>query len=380
MPYWCATPQAVRAGYPLKTARLSGYAPEDIPAACQRLQTEMLDWLADRERDELEPNFDGTIASLLTIYQVHPESSYRRLKSSSVQPYTVYAKMLIEHVGENRVEDVTGLEIQRWYGAWRGPHDRLARAAMALSVLKAALSFGALCGLPHCAALHATTRLLRLPGPRPRTQAPTAPDVIAARRAAHELRRPRAALAFALQFEATLRVWDVIGQWVPLDDPRPSAVLGGVRKWVGLTWGQIGPDLILTITPSKTERSTGARVTIDLREMPMVMEELAMIPLEARVGPLIVCERDGQPYTAGSWPDLWARVRKRAGLSADLWSRDLRAGGVTEGGAAGASADDRAKVAGHSKSKITADVYDRQTVEAHRRTARARKQFREKPE
>jgi hypothetical protein len=47
-------------------------------------------------------------------------------------------------------------------------------------------------------------------------------------------------------------------------------------------------------------------------------------------------------------------VRKEAGLPRDLWNRDIRAGGVTEGGKAGATSDDRAKVAGHSKPKIAA--------------------------
>jgi hypothetical protein len=55
---------------------------------------------------------------------------------------------------------------------------------------------------------------------------------------------------------------------------------------------------------------------------------------------------------------LWAKVRHEAGLGRTLWNRDLRAGGLTEGSIASATADDRAKRAGHSK-KMTQLVYDR---------------------
>ena len=60
-----------------------------------------------------------------------------------------------------------------------------------------------------------------------------------------------------------------------------------------------------------------------------------------------------------------------------MWNRDLRAGGITEGGKAGASKDDRRKLAGHAKEQTT-EIYDRESVEAHRRVMKVRKQFREK--
>ncbi len=60
-----------------------------------------------------------------------------------------------------------------------------------------------------------------------------------------------------------------------------------------------------------------------------------------------------------------------------MWCRDLRAGGVTEGGKAGASKDDRRKVAGHAKEKQT-ERYDRDQVEAFRRTMKSRTAYRAK--
>ena len=105
-----------------------------------------------------------------------------------------------------------------------------------------------------------------------------------------------AAFAYALQFEASLRQWDVIGEWIPLDDPRPSALIDGRSKWIGPTWSQIDENLVLRVTPGKTEGSSHARVILDLRFYAMVIEELASVAPEDRNGPLIVNPRTGLPY------------------------------------------------------------------------------------
>lgn len=73
---------------------------------------------------------------------------------------------------------------------------------------------------------------------------------------------------------------------------------------------------------------------------------------------------------------VWQAVRGEAELSAELWNRDLRAGAITEGGMAGASSDDRAKLAGHSGTKTTRAVYDRNVLVASNRVAEARAKFR----
>jgi hypothetical protein len=96
-----------------------------------------------------------------------------------------------------------------------------------------------------------------------------------------------------------------------------------------------------------------------------------------RVGPLVVNPATGLPYIRQSWRNAWAADFKAAGLPEGMWNRDLRAGGITEGGRAGASKDDRRKLAGHAKEETT-EIYDRDQVEAHRRVMQARKAFREK--
>ncbi|MBB4201095.1 hypothetical protein CCR94_07730 [Rhodoblastus sphagnicola] len=166
----------------------------------------------------------------------------------------------------------------------------------------------------------------------------------------------------------------MIGQWVPFDDPRPSTVLGYGRKWIGLTWADIAGG-VLTITPTKTERSTRAKISIDLALCPMVQEELARIPAAERHGPLIINEQTGLPFMVKRFTGTWQEVRRAAELSSKLWNRDIRAGGITEGGIAGASLDDRAKLAGHSSKKTTAGTYDRDVLVSANRVAEARAKF-----
>jgi hypothetical protein len=160
-----------------------------------------------------------------------------------------------------------------------------------------------------------------------------------------------------------------------MSDPRPSAILDNGDKWIGPTWAAIDETLTLTLTPSKTEKTTKASVHVHLRNCPMVMAELARIPAEERTGPLIVNERMGLPYRQPLWRMVWREVRQRAGLPDALWNRDLRAGGITEAEKAGVSSDDRSKLAGHS-AKINREVYSRDRLAASDRVAAARNRFR----
>jgi hypothetical protein len=376
-PMWRASKAAIKAGYPVKSVNLAPFANNErmLVQRCQRLQAEMLDWIAGRrERPML---FDGTFASLLRIYQTEPESPYHALKPSSRHPYDVYCRMLAAEIGARRIDACDGRDTRRWFAAWSEPDEpggkpRIAAARMAIIVLKTALSFGKACRLPGCAEFKATFEDVRFKAPTPRQEAPTAEEIIAARGAAHKFGHHPAALAYALQFEASLRQWDVIGQWIPISDSRPSAIIDGGKKWIGPMWSQIDDDLVLRLTPSKTEESSQARVVFDLKAYPMVVEELARMPATGRSGPLIVNPRTGLPYRHEYFRVLWHKCAVEAGIPRSIWNRDLRAGGITEARQAGAPTDDVAKTAGHASKRTTAKVYDRDTMEAARRVARAR--------
>jgi hypothetical protein len=176
-----------------------------------------------------------------------------------------------------------------------------------------------------------------------------------------------------MQFETALRQWDVIGQWYPLDYPIVSDVHRGGEKWAGLDWRHIDDRLILRMTASKTLTTTAEDYVVDLKLCPMVLEELERLPVRGRSGPVIIDEATGQPYDPRVFEDWWRRrIRKDAKLPSGLWARDLRASAVTEGRQGGATTDDAGKVAAHSSSRTTAEVYDRAKLAAHRRFAAAR--------
>ena len=163
----------------------------------------------------------------------------------------------------------------------------------------------------------------------------------------------------------------------PISEPKPSAIISKGAKWFGPTWQHVDQNLILRYTPSKTDRTTGEEIVIDLRACPMVMEELALMPDAERTGPLIKDKKTGLPYRRERHAEAWHIARKAAGIPASAWNRDLRASGSTEARAAEAMIDDLKKVAGHSeRSNTMATVYDRAKLEAHRRVVKARTAFR----
>ena len=252
-------------------------------------------------------------------------------------------------VGNRQVSAIDGRDIRRWFAAWSQPDRdggkrKIAAARMAITVLKTALKFGKACRMRGCADLKSILDDMEFEGLKPRTSAPTAAQVIAARSAAHRLGHPLAALAYAIQFEATLRQWDVIGEWIPLDDKRASAVLDGKQKWIGPSWSMIDSGMVLRVTPTKTEQTSAASIEVDLSECPMVVEELSKIPVENRLGPLIVNPSTGLPYRQWYFRDLWRKCARLSGIPDTFW-KPRPAGQGKHRGTASRSAAGRPKEA-----------------------------------
>ncbi|TJW14326.1 MAG: integrase [Mesorhizobium sp.] len=380
-PIWVADEVDVKNGFAPKTVNLSAFSdqPEILKAKCQSLQADMLLWRAGYRNDPTA--FDGSVQSLLTIYQCHDESPFKKLKPASRRTYVGFLSKVEAHIGARRVDAISGVDIIRYHRVWSNGGINLATAAMCRSILESALSFGVMCRFDACTELLMMLREAKksLSRSSPRTAVISADQVTAAIAAAHEAGRRSSALAYAFTFETTLRLWDVIGQWYPMDEGGLSAVLDPAHeeKWFGLCWEDIDEHMVLRYTPSKTDDTTGKRIIYPLTKAPMVMEVINLVPQELRVGPIVVCEDTGIPYRPKNFAYRWRIDRKAAGIPGTMWARDLRASGITEGRASNASLEDASKVAGHSGTTTTGRVYDRAVFEAADRFADARVKGRE---
>jgi len=376
IPVWVAPRAAVKLGFEPKTVNMEAWSgePARIERRCKELQNEARDWIENGGARPL-PTFDGLLGTLITLYQEDPESDFAGLAHATKRVYRTYLEMIRRQCGERRVDALNGRDLKQWHRIWSTPDSdgkpKVAAAIMAVATLKAAVTFGVSLKMTGCRDFQEVLRATSFEKPGARTQVITRAEVIAIRRVARLHGRPSIALATALQFDGIIRLYDVIGQWVPMSDPRPSTILAAKTKWIGPRWEDIGADMLLKFTPPKTAKKTRKSTTIVLMSCPMVMEEFVAIPPEKRTGPLIVSETTGLPYRSNDYRTRWRKLARLAGIPDDKWARDLRASGNTEGREAGASNDDLAKVAAHSVD-VNRRVYDRAGVVAFERVAAAR--------
>ena len=158
VPVWRATRAAIKAGFPTKRVNLSFFDKDEaaLTARCHRLTAEMNEWLSGRRNRDV--TFNGTIRAVINLWQTDKNSPYHLIEASSRHPYDIYARMIVETVGERRVDALDGRDLRRWHAEWSAPLDeggkpRLAAARMAVIVLKTALTFAATCRKPGCAEL-----------------------------------------------------------------------------------------------------------------------------------------------------------------------------------------------------------------------------------
>lgn len=145
----------------------------------------------------------------------------------------------------------------------------------------------------------------------------------------------------ALKFETALRRIDVIGEWSPQED-------GGPFQWTGLVAESISDDVILSITTSKT----GIATSHDLKRLPLVVEALKTYKLP-KTGPVVISESTGKPYWSNRYSQKFRKVSNAAGVPANIWSMDSRAGAITETIEATGLIEPAQKLATHSNPRTT---------------------------
>lgn len=369
--YWMARSDLVARGYRPSSVRLHlPDTPEgrtQLSARCYVLQAEMLTWAAHGEN--AGPSYDGTIRSLSRLYQTDEDSPYKGLKWNSAENVTKSLKIIEDTVGARQVNKLLGPDFKRWHRQWGDPKEtgspaRPWRAKHTMDTVRQLISYGVTLGYDDCIRADTILSKIRFSTPPARTSIMTADHVAAIRKAAHASGWHSIALGTVLQFELAMRQKDVIGEWEPVIGGD-----GGIRhrdtRWAnGLVWSDIDEDMILR----KVHIKTGFPVEHDLKLHPIVLEEIALIPKDKRVGPIIIAETTGEPFKHRNYTQRWRMVANAAGIPASIQNMDARAGAITEAYDLGAAETDVMKSAGH-KNRQTSARYNRGTIKQTSRVA-----------
>ncbi|NTG61793.1 site-specific integrase [Agrobacterium rhizogenes] len=390
--YWVATAVSRHAGeYPLKTVRVHG-TDDEIAARCRVLTSELKEWLSGRGHGS-KPQFDGSLRSLIKVYQQTPESPYHDVKSNTRAMYDESLSLLEKKVGDRRLEKLTGLDFKRWYANFKEPAEdtpkqaerraeaakqgnqlppnpeRVRRAYKAMQLLRIIVGFGVVSNIKECFRLKMVLEEMEFHSPRGRSEAITFDQAKAICDLSVKKGLYSIALAQALQFELTLRQIDVIGRWERTDNPLDGGIVDRGQRWRdGLLWSHLDSSGVLLKETSKVE---GVTAEHDTMQYPFLREMIEHIPMEKRFGPMIKSEATGMPYRYRYFSSVWRSIATEAGVPAHVWNRDSRAGGVTEGSDAGANLEHLRHHANHKNIATTAK-YNRTTREKTTTVAKLR--------
>lgn len=255
-----------------------------------------------------------------------------------------------------------------------------------MDVLKGVLRYGIVLKAPGAREALELFAIQRTQHAAPRLRFAAADEVQAVTDEA--LRQGLWSLAAGVQIAwvTTLRLSDVRGQWEPVESGDGGGILhkadtGRWYRWRdGLTWDMLDADLtriqkVIAKTARKDPRPKVFPLDVGLGEGLRTI--LAQMPAEKRVGPVIVREDTGLPYTPDAWTKTFKRIAKAAGCPDDLRAADIRPGAVTDGEQAGASATELAHAAGHMNVTTTAiymRAHEKNTAKVLDLRARRRKE------
>lgn len=390
--YWVASAIARdTADYPLKTVRVHG-DDDEIAARCRVLTSELKQWLSGKGIGNTT-EYDGTLKSVIRLYQHTKESPYHEVKSNTRAMYDESLGLLETAVGDRRLEKLTGLDFKRWYANFKEPAkdtkkqaerraeaaklgaklppnpERPRRAYKAMQLLRIVIGFGVVVNITECFRLSAILKHLEFSAPKARTAAITFAHAEAICNKAIEKGLLSIAITQALQFELTLRQIDVIGRWEKTDQPNSGGIVDRGRRWRdGLLWSHIDAHGVLTKTTSKIDDVVAEH---DTNGYPFLRKILDMVPMEKRFGPVIICETTGLPYRYRHFSSVWRKIASEVGVPANVWNRDSRAGGVTEGSDSGADLEHLRHHANHKNAQTT-QRYNRATLDKTRQVAKLR--------
>ncbi|WP_160006884.1 site-specific integrase [Rhizobium sp. 18055] len=391
--YWVASAVSRHSkDYPQKTVRVHGATMDEITARCRVLTSELKQWLSQRGAGE-PVQYDGKLRTLIRMYRTNPASPYFEIKRVTRDNYDQSLNLIDQFCGMRRLDKVTGLDIKGWYNELKkAPEDtekkakqrakaaeegrtlaeskpRPRRAYQCMQLLRIVIGFGVVSNISECFRLKSVLEEMRFNVPAARTESITFGQVKAICDKAISKGLYSVALAQALQFELTLRQVDVIGVWEKIEDSHFSGIIYRGKRWQdGLLWSHLSADGILQKATTKVD---GVDLLHDTTQYPFLRQIMDSVPLSKRIGPMIISEATGLPYQRRYFAAVWRKIASEVGVPNDVWNRDSRAGGVTEGSDAGADIEHLKHHANHTNSSTT-QRYNRRTLQKTRSVAQLR--------
>lgn len=341
-----------------------------LASRCHRLQSEMLAWARHGRPQGTAAIYDGKLSSLIRRYETDEESPYQDLVQTTQKTYSKHLRLFLTRIEEAYIDELTGADVRRWFKRMCSTGS-VGYASLTISILKAVVSFGTSQGLEDCAKLRAQMTATKFKSPPARKERLTYAQLVAFREEAHRRRRPSAALWLTIQCELALRRRDVIGEWI-YDEAGTDGIRCGKRVWRdGLTWAHIDAHGVLRKLVSKTAKTSACEAVHRIADYPDLVAELNRIPPDRRVGPIVINERTGLPYTPEQCRYNFRLIARGAGIPDVIWGMDARAFAVTEAYEAGATTEEAMALATHTQS-ATSRKYLRDMIEQSSRTARLR--------
>jgi hypothetical protein len=266
--------------------------------------------------------FDGSVASLIACYKADENASYSKLRHKTRGHYDYLMGRIEADVGTVLVKDIDAKRLKQIYESWL-QGGRIAMAHSLAGMLRGLAVFGAtVLKNKECRELKFIIHEAKFQVAKPRNAQLTAEQAAAIIHAAHAMGRPSIALAQALQFECRLHQRDVIGEWVPMNEPGESDVFEGEQKWLrGMLWSEIDRNLVLRHPASRG----GQLIEVRLSDAKMVMTEFAKLGPQERTGPVIINEKTGYPYVPFDFRRLWRLAATAAGVPENVFNKDSRA-------------------------------------------------------
>lgn len=288
------------------------------------------------------------VLQLGAAYMTDPDSGFHKLRWCTRQGYERSIARIVEDIGDREIVALGTRDVLHLHARWMESGVTLAHQLA--TQLRIIIGFGAtILEDPDCQRVRGLLTGMRFKNGKPRENWITADQAKAVRDEAFSQNWLAVALAQALQFDCALRQKDIIGEWIPVDEPEQSAILSpdGQMKWVrGLLREEVDADMVLRHQTSKR----GKPAVFPLALCPSVMVEWYAAPPS---GPLIIDPQTNLPFEAWKYRRVWREIATAAGVPPDVWNMDSRAGRITQVLAAGATLEDARKLAGHSQQSTT---------------------------